>query len=313
MLMDTFLCFWIYIERIDFIFMNTHKKITFLGGDARQIMAASELASYGYCVSAFFGEEEKEETLLKYISIKDAIENSDIIILPLPASVDGVLLNAPFLKSEQISLLKIVDIITVKKMVIGGRIPENIMQALIDKGVWVIDYFKSEAFQIENAYTTSEAALSIAMNNLKKNIRGARFAVTGYGRIARTLTELLLKLGAQVCVLARKESDIAWAKLSGASAMRIEPQSINALAHGYDIIFNTVPSWLFFESFLSSLDKNTLIIDLASSPGGVDVSAAKKLSSKVLWASSLPGKYAPESAGKLIANCIKDIVSEVDI
>ena len=304
--------FWICIERIDFIFMNTHKKITFLGGDARQITAARELASYGYRVSAFFGEEAKEETLFKYISIDDALEDSDIMVLPLPASVDGVLLNAPFFGGERISLLKIADVITEKKTVIGGRIPENIVQALLVKGVSVIDYFKSEAFQIENAYTTSEAALSIAMNNLKKNIRGSQFAITGYGRIARTLTELLLKLGARVCVLARKESDLAWAKLVGASTMRIEPQSIESLSRGYDIIFNTVPSWLFFESFLSVLDKNTLIIDLASSPGGVDVSAAKKLSSKVLWASSLPGKYAPESAGKLIANCIRDIISEVD-
>ena len=63
-------------------------------------------------------------------------------------------------------------------------------------------------------------------------------------------------------------------------------------------------------SVLSSLNKDTLIIDLASAPGGVDVSAAKRLSSRVLWASSLPGKYAPESAGELIANCIADIISE---
>ena len=61
------------------------------------------------------------------------------------------------------------------------------------------------------------------------------------------------------------------------------------------------------------MDKNTLIIDLASSPGGVDVSAAKKLNSRVLWASSLPGKYAPESAGELIADCIGDIISEGNV
>ena len=59
----------------------------------------------------------------------------------------------------------------------------------------------------------------------------------------------------------------------------------------------------------SIIDKKTLIIDLASSPGGVDVSAAKKLSSRVLWASSLPGKYAPESAGELIGECIEGIMA----
>jgi dipicolinate synthase subunit A len=92
--------------------------------------------------------------------------------------------------------------------------------------------------------------------------------------------------------------------------MRLNSESIDRLTHGYDIIFNTVPTWLFLEDFLLKINKNTLIVDLASSPGGVDVSAAKKLSSRVLWASSLPGKYAPESAGELIASCIKNIISE---
>ena len=290
--------------------MNIEKQIVFLGGDARQSVAALNLLSDGYRVSVFFGNEDG---LRSDEPFEDSLKNSDIFVLPLPATVDGKNLNAPFLKNEQISLLNIVESIPSGKTVVGGKIPENIFAALNDKNVCVIDYFKSEAFQIENAYTTSEAAISIAMNNLKRNIRGASFAVTGYGRIARTLTELLLKLGAKVCVLARKESDLAWAKLAGASVKHISRDSIMSLKRGYDIIFNTVPTWLFFEDFLSNVDKKTLIIDLASSPGGVDVSAAKKLSSNVLWASSLPGKYAPESAGDIIANCVKKIVEEGDI
>lgn len=292
--------------------MITHKKITFIGGDARQITAARMLSSEGYrtstlCGGAVGGELERYDTLL------DALTESDVIVLPLPVSVDGRLLNAPFLEGERIELSKMVEAIPAGKMVIGGRIPQATVDALEAKRASVIDYFKSEAFQIENAYTTSEAALSIAMNNLRKNIRGASFAVTGYGRIARTLTELLLKLGGKVCVLARKESDRTWARLVGAEAKRVDEESILSLAQGYDVIFNTIPTWLFLGDFLLLVDPATLIVDLASSPGGVDVSAAKKLSSNVLWASSLPGKYAPESAGALICNCIKSIVSEVDI
>ena len=294
--------------------MITQKNIIFLGGDARQITAAKKLSADGRSVFAFIGESSDIGDTVKLCeSLDEAFENADIVVLPLPVSVDGALLNAPFLRGEQIPLLKIADRITYGTLVIGGRIPDSLLQALEKKEVKVVDYFKSEAFQIENAYTTAEAALSIAMNNLKRNIRGARFAVTGYGRIARTLTELLLKLGANVCVLARKESDLAWAKLAGAASKRLCGDSVMTLTNGYDIIFNTVPTWLFFEDFLVSVDEKTLIIDLASSPGGVDVSAAKKLSSKVLWASSLPGKYAPESAGELIARCIDKIISEVEV
>lgn len=292
--------------------INTQKNIVFVGGDARQITAARMLSVRGWRVSTFLGGDF-DVAFEHYESLESALMDADTVVLPLPVSVDAKSLNAQFLENEQIALSRIVDALSQKQTVIGGRIPEDMVRALENRGIAVIDYFKSEAFQIENAYTTSEAALSIAMNNLKRNIRGARFAVMGYGRIARTLTELLIKLGGKVCVLARKESDLAWARIAGAKVMRITSENINKLVDGYDIIFNTVPSWLFFEEFLSRVDKNTLIIDLASSPGGVDVSAAKKLNSRVLWASSLPGKYAPESAGELIADCIGDIISEGNV
>ena len=290
--------------------MKQIKKLIFLGGDARQKIAAQSFIEEGYDVKGFFFEDGDIQCLP---DLEGALSEADIAVLPLPSSTDGVSLNAPSWKGERIKLSQIVDALSSRAMLIGGRIPESTVVAAQERGVRVIDYFKSEAFQIENAYTTSEAALSIAMNNMNKNIRGASFAVTGYGRIARTLTELLIRLGAKVCVLARKESDLAWARLAGAQAKQINEKSISDLAVGYDIIFNTVPTWLFFEGFLQGLDERTLIIDLASSPGGVDVSAAKKLSSNVLWASSLPGKYAPESAGRLIGECIKNIILEADI
>ena len=80
------------------------------------------------------------------------------------------------------------------------------------------------------------------------------------------------------------------------------------MARGYDVIFNTVPFWLFGRDFLEKVDSETVLIELASAPGGIDVCAAKELRSNVLWAASLPGKYAPQSAGLLIASCVEDIL-----
>ena len=88
-------------------------------------------------------------------------------------------------------------------------------------------------------------------------------------------------------------------------------KALTTLENGYDVIYNTVPSPLFDRGFLERVCKKTLIIELASGSGGIDLSAAKELCSNVLWASSLPGKYAPESAGKLIGNCVDKILGEV--
>jgi dipicolinate synthase subunit A len=54
------------------------------------------------------------------------------------------------------------------------------------------------------------------------------------------------------------------------------------------------------------MNKKIFIIDLASAPGGVDVCAAKELSANVLWATSLPGKYAPETAGSIICDTLME-------
>ena len=56
--------------------------------------------------------------------------------------------------------------------------------------------------------------------------------------------------------------------------------------------------------------KDTLIIDLASKPGGVDMDAARDLGVKVIWALGLPGKVAPVTAGNIIKETICNIFSE---
>lgn len=320
--MDVFLTFAYYIiehvfvfvvdERIQCLRMNIEMKTAFIGGDARQHTAAVKLADLGRFVTFFGGDFEKCERIRYFSSLDEAINDAQIVILPLPASVDGSNLNAPFFSGGQIKLAYIIDRLKDGVLLIGGRIPEKTLEEASKKGIRVIDYFVSEEFQIKNAYTTAEAALCIAMNNLKKNIKDSRFAITGYGRIAKCLSNLLLKLDANVCVLARKESDLAWARLSGARTQKLDLKAIDSLESGYDVIFNTVPAWLFGENFLIQMSKKTQIIDLASSPGGVDISAAKKIGANVVWASSLPGKYAPESAGDLIFDCIKGIIEGVE-
>ena len=63
------------------------------------------------------------------------------------------------------------------------------------------------------------------------------------------------------------------------------------------MIFNTVPALV-----LPDAPADALKIDLASKPGigGTDV----------LWARGLPGKFAPESAGKLIAQTVLRLLKE---
>jgi dipicolinate synthase subunit A len=289
--------------------MNKTLKIAFLGGDRRQHIAAVKLAGGRYGIYTFGVEGENESGILTASdTLDEAITGARAVILPLPVSSDGVELNIRGAGAEKLHLVDLADAIEEKSIVIGGKLPAAFRDRLLSRGIRCYDYFESESFQIKNAYTTAEAALSIAMEKLERTVYGSDFAITGYGRIAKQLAALLLSLGGKVTVCARKESDLAWAELSGCRTLKINSENkdgIEPLLFGYDVIFNTVPAWLFDASALERIDKRTLLIELASTPGGIDVLAAKRLHSNVLWAASLPGKYAPESAGELIADCVR--------
>ena len=76
------------------------------------------------------------------------------------------------------------------------------------------------------------------------------------------------------------------------------------------VIFNTVPAPIIRRDTLTAA-RNCLIIDLASKPGGVDISAAKDIGTRVIWALGLPGKVAPVTAGNIIKETIYNIFSEL--
>ena len=74
--------------------------------------------------------------------------------------------------------------------------------------------------------------------------------------------------------------------------------------NNYEIIINTVPILIFKKEELEEVHPKTLIIDLASKPGGIDFDTAQKLGINTIHALSLPGKYSPQSAANFIEEAI---------
>jgi dipicolinate synthase subunit A len=303
--------------------MYENINITLLGGDRRHIYAVR-------CLANAFGKVNVCGTsadLIDFVckdgigkisyaeNAEDTIKDSKIIVLPVPASSDGVHVSAPLDSAGTLSELKLSGIVRLcdeNTVIIGGKLPENFVKAATEKGIRIYDLLGSECFEIANAYITAEASLSIALNSLTVNLKDAKVAVTGFGRISKHLCRLLSLLGARVTVAARKERDIAWAETLGYQTVHINNDCwSDALTNGYNIIYNTVPSVIFGRDFLSKVDRDTLLIELASVPGGFDICAARELGANISWALSLPGKYAPESAGAIIAENVLKILGEV--
>ena len=63
---------------------------------------------------------------------------------------------------------------------------------------------------------------------------------------------------------------------------------------------------------LQLIKNDTLIIDLASAPGGIDRNAAKELKRKFIWALSLPGKVAPVTSAEFMKETLYNMFKEIE-
>ncbi len=294
-------------------------KLAILGGDRRQSSLAERMVEYGAKVSVYgtptAGLDSTAIVFCK--SCEDALDGADAVILPLPVSGDGVYLSCPELADNKPKLCEIFEAAG-GRPVLGGRFSPTVKREAERIGARLIDYFDSEELKVRNSVLASEGAVSVAMNELDVAIFGSRCAVTGYGRLAKTLAPMLRALGAEVTVAARKSIDLAWAAAYGFDTLRIGVErdgssTLASLCKGYDVIFNTVPSWLFDRDVLEKLSPKTLIVDLASAPGGFDPKAAEELGTRAIRALSIPGRYAPVSAGRLIAEFVLEILKRENI
>lgn len=172
--------------------------------------------------------------------------------------------------------------------VIGGNLHHP---ALAGYNTW--DLLKNADYLSQNAHITACCAVQLAMDRLPVILTQLPVLVIGWGRIGKCLARLLRHNGAEVTVAARKESDRAMLRSLGYRA--VDTADLDTAP--YQLIYNTVPVML-----LPQCPGSGLKIDLASrlGLGGLDV----------VWARGLPGRYAPESSGRLIAQTVLQTVKK---
>ncbi len=296
--------------------MTERKKIAVLGGDERQIYMARALAQKGYEVTVW-GLGAAHAALHPAVSVdswESAVASADAVILPLPASADGVRIHCPLHHREEfLRVTSLLDAIR-GKILLGGRMTPPMFSIAEQKQIRCLDYFESEALQLRNALPTAEGAIAIALKELPVTLDGCVAAVVGYGRIGVLLAEKLQAMGASVHVYARRRESLVVASLHHQTPHQLqgmgERSSLAALPPDCRVVFNTVPSVLFDRAVLSHVPPHCLLIDLASAPGGIDRLAAQEMGVRNVWGTALPGKCAPESAGILLAETLVEMLQD---
>ena len=282
-----------------------------IGGDLRIIKLAKMLAEEGNTIYTY-GIEKAEE--LKSVTniifcekLKHAIQNTEVVIGPIPFSSNGKDINTPF-SEHTISIREFMHEMNAKILIAGSILPE-IYDLANDEYVEIIDLMKREELAVLNTISTAEGAIEIAISNTNKIIHGSEILILGFGRIGKVLARKMAGLSAKVTCAARKDEDFAWIRAYGHKAT-----NINTLGEGlsqYDIIINTVPHLVLTPERLQYVDNDCLLIDLASNPGGIDKKAAKDRNLKLIWALALPGKVAPITTAEFIKDTIYNILKEI--
>ena len=278
-----------------------------IGGDKRLGFTAQSLINSGYRVGVYANSAAAGvKGTDTYPSLDEAMNSADKIVFGIPFSRNGVL-YAP-LCTQQITVNDIANLVRPHHRLCGGLVGDFALMCG-KKGAVCVDYGAREDFCLFNAVPTAEAVISILIEKLPVTLWGSKILIMGYGRIGKALSQRLVSLGADVTVTARKSTDFAIAAISGIKHTATSPHIDNG--RQYDVVINTIPQKILTDKSFECLKSDCLVIDVSAYPGYVLQSEAEKHGIEVLGAFSLPGKTAPVTAGKIIAEVVKNIFDEI--
>lgn len=278
--------------------MKFEQKILIAGGDMRQIFCAARLAEEYDISAAGFSSVPLPDS----VRPADRAEKYDCIILPVPPLDENGNVNAPCL-DEALSLEETAGMLKKGGLVMTGKNDPRLAPAFPESDI--IDYMSREELCLKNAVPTAEGAVKIALEELPVALNGLPVLIVGLGRIGAALAEILKGFGADITAAVRSERGAAKARILGIRSVRTEQMGTK-----YALVFNTAPELIFSRDMLAGFDDDTLFIDLASRPGGIDFDAAAELGKKVIWALGIPGKNAPVTAGNIVAETAAEILAE---
>ncbi|MDA1475489.1 dipicolinic acid synthetase subunit A [Bacillus changyiensis] len=290
--------------------MLTGLTIALIGGDARQLeiirklteqQAKVFLVGFDQLDHGFTGATKCKLNELDFGVI-------DSIILPVSGTAaDGSV--ATVFSNEKVILTQHDLEKTKPNCTIYSGISNDYLDGIV-KGAnrSLIKLMERDDIAIYNSIPTVEGTIMMAIQHTDYTIHGSNIIVLGLGRTGMSISRTFSALGAHVKVGARDS-----AHLARITEMGLTPFHISQLGEHVehtDICINTIPSLILNRTVLSRMTPRTLILDLATRPGGTDFGFAEKQGIKALLAPGLPGIVAPKTAGQIIANVLCNLLSQ---
>jgi dipicolinate synthase subunit A len=292
------------------VFMLTGMQIAVIGGDARQLEIIRKLTELDAKLS-LIGFEQLDHAFTG--AVKEKLEEVDFssidtLILPVPGTnLEGHV--ETIFSNEKVVLTGDMLLKTPEHCTIYSGISNSYLNGITKQAKrTLVQLFERDDVAIYNSIPTVEGTIMMAIQHTDFTIHGSNVTVLGLGRCGMSVARTFAALGAKVKVGARKTEHLA-----RITEMGLTPFHFNDLEkeiNDADILINTVPHPIVTAQVISKMPPHTLIIDLASKPGGTDFRYAEKRGIKALLAPGLPGIVAPKTAGQILANVLAQLLQE---
>ncbi|ABO66501.1 MULTISPECIES: dipicolinic acid synthetase subunit A [Geobacillus] len=288
--------------------MLTGMHVAIIGGDARQLEVIRKLVELDAKLS-LVGFDQLAHHFTGAVKLPiDEVDFADLdaIILPVHGTTLDGNVNSVF-SQEPIPFTEEMVQKTMKRCTIYSGISNSYLDDLVRKtGRKHVQLFERDDVAIYNSIPTAEGTIMMVIQHTDFTIHGSHVAVLGLGRVGMTVARTFAALGAKVKVGARRSEHLA-----RITEMGLVPFHLNDLekeVRDIDICINTIPHLIVTASVIAKMPAHTLIIDLASKPGGTDFRYAEKRGVKAILAPGLPGVVAPKTAGQIIANVLAQLL-----
>lgn len=292
---------------------NAHISIGVIACDLRQVYMARMLAKEGYRVHLVYSEALDKEKLCRIMLDSDSFESDN---LRISGDIMDILLSSEIIAGP-VPFNQISEFITIPKFIsalvdrtnmhtidntllFAGVIDDEAKALLRESSIRFVDFMEIEELAVFNTIATAEGIIAEAVLHKETNLHNSECMVLGYGKCAKTLANKLKGIGANVTVVARNPMDLTTASSLGHSTLNIA--SLKNHIYCFEYIFNTIPHMIIDDSVLEHVNPESIILDIASAPGGVDKNAAAKRNVKLIHSLGIPGKYSPKTSGEAIGH-----------
>ncbi|MEW8985938.1 MAG: dipicolinic acid synthetase subunit A [Bacillus sp. (in: firmicutes)] len=290
--------------------MLTGLQIAVIGGDARQLEIIRKLTEMDAKLS-LIGFEQLDHAFTG--AIKEKIDDLDFstmdaIILPVPGTTQDGQIETIF-SNEKVVLTEEMLSVTPEHCTIYSGISNGYLNGIVKAADRrLVQLFERDDVAIYNSIPTVEGTIMLAIQHTDFTIHGSNIAVLGLGRVGMSVARTFHALGAKVSVGARKSEHIARITEMGLTPFLLK--DIQHYVKDTDICINTIPYQIVTASVISKMPAHTLILDLASKPGGTDFRYAEKRGIKAILAPGLPGIVAPKTAGQILAGVLIQLLMD---